>query len=228
MVSGIIVDGIVFLMILVNAFIGYKRGLVRVVFQICSTIIAIILVLFLYKPVTNYVIQNTEISKKIQNTLEEKLQEVFEKENVQTPEQGAQNETLGPILQVFIGDDLQHLVEDTTDHLIKNMAIQITHRIISILVFFALFTTIRLLLLLFRNAVDVIANLPVIHLLNASGGMIYGIIKSFLIIYTIFAIISLILPNISQTAFIQAIENAPIASKMFHHNVILNVIFKFL
>ncbi len=225
--SGIIVDIILFFIIAGNAVLGYKRGLARVIFNICSSIVAIILVLILYRPTTNYIIHNAKLAEKLETACEQKLEYLFEKENVETTEQLQQSNDMNSILKIFVGNDMGTLIEDTTDSVAQYLSTQISHKIISVLVFFILFAVIRLLLYTLRNYVELVANLPIIRVFNGSGGMIYGVIKGFLIIYTTFAVLSLILPIINHTIIIDAIQKAPIASKMFNHNIILNLIFKF-
>lgn len=226
--SGIIVDIILFFIIAGNAVLGYKRGLARVIFNICSSIVAIILVLILYRPTTNYIINHTKFSEKLETTFEEKLQYLFEKDNIENTEQLQENDDMYGILKVFIGDEMGDLVHETTDSMLEYLSIQVSHKIISVVVFFALFSIIRLVLYVLRNYVELVANLPIIRMFNGSGGMIYGVIKGFLLIYVIFAILSLILPIVGNTIIISAIQNAPIGSKMFEHNIILNLIFKFI
>lgn len=224
-VSGVIVDVILFCLLAGSAILGYRKGLAQVMFSICSTIVAIILVFILYGPVTNYIVHNTKVSQTLENSLEEKFEELFQKEEHELAEQWKEKDNISSILEIFVGDEVEHLVEDTKDTAIQYISAEITRKIVSVVVFFGLFTVIRLLLLFLKNYVDLLTSLPIIRTLNRSGGMIYGIIKGFLIIYMIFAIISLILPIIDNTVMITAIENAMIGSKMFHHNIILNIIF---
>lgn len=226
--AGIVVDIILFFIVAGNAAIGYRRGLVRVIFNICSTIIAIILVFILYKPTTNYVINNTQLAKKIEIAFEENLRYLFQTNQIETPQQLQENNNLMNALNVFIGDEMGNLIQDTTDSVVGYLSIQISHKIISVVVFFALFTIIRLALYVLRNYVELIGDLPIIRVFNGSGGMIYGIIKGFLLIYVLFAIISLILPIMENADLITVIQSAPIGSKMFNNNIILNLIFKFL
>jgi uncharacterized membrane protein required for colicin V production len=227
-ISGIIMDIILFFIIAGNAVIGYRRGLAKVVFNICSSIIAIILVLILYKPTTNYIINNTKIPEKLESVFEENLQYLFEKDNIEDSEQLQNSDSMNSILKVFIGDKISDVIQQTTNSITKYLSVQITHKVISILVFFILFAIIRLILYTVKNYVELVANLPIIRIFNGSGGMIYGIIKGFLIIYVIFAIISIIMPIINDTIIMTAIQNAPIGSKMFNNNIILKLIFKFL
>ncbi len=224
-ISGIIVDIILFFIIAGNATIGYRRGLTRVIFSICSSIIAIILVFILYKPTTNYIIQHTKASQKLESAFAENLQFLFEKDE---PEEIQNNHTINSMLKVFIGDEMGNLIEETTDSMVQYMSVQISHKIISVIVFFALFTIIRLLLYIIRNYIELVANLPIIRVVNGSGGMVYGVIRGFFIIYVTFALLSLIMPIVGNTIITTAIQKSLIGSKMFNHNIILNLIFKFL
>lgn len=227
-ISGIIVDIILFFIIAGNAVIGYRKGLARVVFNICSSIIAIILVLILYKPTTNYIINNTGTAQKLETIFAENLGHLFEKEELEENEPQQNSEDMNSILKVFVGDEIGDLINETKDSVVKYVSSQISRKVISVIVFFALFAIIRLLLYVIRSYVEMVANLPIIRIFNGSGGMIYGVLKGFLIIYILFAIILLIVPIISDTGLINFIQKAPIGSKMFNNNIILNLIFKFL
>lgn len=219
-ISGIIVDIILFFIIVGNAVLGYKRGLAKVIFNICSSIIAIILVFILYKPTTNYMINHTNISQKLESRFEENLQILFEKDKTEN--------TQNSILKVLIGDEMGNVIEEKTDNIVQFASSQISYKIITVIVFFVLFIVIRILLYVIRSYIELVANLPIIRVVNRSGGMIYGVIKGFLIIYITFAFLSLIIPIVGNTIIITAIQNASIGSKMFNNNILLNLIFKFL
>lgn len=69
----IFVDIIIILLIIGNALIGYKVGFTKVIVNILSSIIAIVLVFILYKPVTNFVYNNTELAQKIEGLITEEV-----------------------------------------------------------------------------------------------------------------------------------------------------------
>ena len=164
--AGIVVDIILFFIVAGNAAIGYRRGLARVVFNICSSFVAIILVFILYKPTTNFVINNTKLSQKMEMAFQENLQYLFRTNEKQTSEK---NNNLINALNVFIGDEMGNLIQDTTDSVVKYASVQISHKIISVVVFFALFAIIRLALYTLRNYVELIGDLPIIRVFNGSG-----------------------------------------------------------
>ncbi len=228
-ILGIIVDVILFLVIAGNAVAGYKMGLTRVVFNIFSSLIAIILVFILYKPISNYIYHNTKIGQNIEITIQEKLSGfLIEKTKEQNGAAMQKENTKNDTIDIFLGEEVGQMIETASGDLVASVSNEISYKIISGVVFLVLFAVIRLALYVLKNYADFLANLPFIRLINSSGGMIYGVIKGFLLVYVILAIISLMMPMISDTIVIQAINEAFIGSKMFKSNIILNVIFKFL
>lgn len=226
-VLGIIVDVIVLLIIVGNAAMYYKIGLTRVVFNVFSTIIAIILVFLLYKPVTNYIYVHTQMAQNLETTIKEKMEGFLPGGSSADINELANSEENG-LFKIFMGETSGEFIQNSANDIEIYVASNITYRIISILVYFALFTMIRIVLCILKDYADFLANLPFICIINSTGGMIYGVVKGFLIVYVLFAILSLMMPMISDTVVIKAIEEAWIGSKMFYHNIILNVIFKFL
>ena len=58
---GILVDIILIAIVLVSAILGYKKGIVKLGAKLFAGIIAIILTIVLYKPVTEIVMEKTLI-----------------------------------------------------------------------------------------------------------------------------------------------------------------------
>ena len=63
----IVFDLLVIGIIALCTFIGYKQGLVKAIIKILSFVIAIVIALILYKPVSNIIIKNTSIDDNIKN-----------------------------------------------------------------------------------------------------------------------------------------------------------------
>lgn len=227
---GIIVDVILFIIIAGNAVAGYKMGLAKVVFNILSTIVAIILVFILYRPVSNYVFNNTQMAQSLKSTLTENLGGflIQQETNENAVQQKEEANSMNDILNVFVGEDVNQMVQNTTEDIVANVSGEIAYKIVSAVVFLALFAIIRVLLYILKGYVDFLANLPFIRVINSSGGMVYGVVKGFLLVYVALAILSLMAPMISDTVVLQAVDQSWVTSKMFYHNILLNVIFKFL
>ena len=73
---GIMIDIILIAIVLLSAFLGYKKGLVKLGAKLFAGIIAIIITLIAYKPVSGLIINNTPIDEKIENVIMEKTENV--------------------------------------------------------------------------------------------------------------------------------------------------------
>ena len=68
-----LIDLILLVIIGLFTFIGYKKGLIKVAFGLVSFILAIVISVALYKPVSNFVINYTPLDDTIEAAVEERL-----------------------------------------------------------------------------------------------------------------------------------------------------------
>ena len=68
-----ILDLIIIAFIALFTFIGYKKGLIKVSFGLVSFILALIISVILYKPISNFIINYTSIDDTIESAVEERL-----------------------------------------------------------------------------------------------------------------------------------------------------------
>lgn len=221
--GGILADLVLISMIISNAFWGYRKGLVSVVFKILTFIISLIIVFVLYKPVSNSIMNNTQLDEKLSVAIEKNLTgTTLENGELLEPTNTNVSESVVELINEFVKEALQKSEENAVRYVSESLAIMM----IRVGTFLALFIVSRCLLLFIRFAAELIANLPIIKMFNKSGGLIYGIIRGFLTAYFILAIFSLISPVISDLGIIRAINDSMLASKLYNNNIILNIIFK--
>ena len=138
-----IIDLIVIGIIFLSTFLGYRKDLIGVAFKIASFIIAIIITLILFKPISNYIINNTEFAQTIENTIVQKLS-TAEIENGQIKQE---NSNLPEVIVNYINVGLQDTVNEAKDSIVKIVARNLAETIIDIIVIIGLFIITRLLLL---------------------------------------------------------------------------------
>lgn len=189
----------ILLIILISIFVGYKRGLVKVAFGLISFIIAIIISLLLYKPISNFITNYTPLPEKIEFQIESRLST----ENI---------------------NDSNNFVENYYNN-VKNSSISIiahnmTNSIINISSALIVFLLTRLLLLFLRFSTDLIAKLPLIKQINHIGGFMYGLLAGFVMIYLFFTIITILAPIINLSNFIRLINSSIIGNIMYNNNII--------
>ena len=209
-----LVDLIIIAIMALCIFLGYKRGLIGVAFKIVSFLIALVVTVILYIPVSNFVINNTQIDDSIKNAIVEKF---AEEKIVENKEESAMPNMI-----------VEYIDSYTTD--VKNVGIEVVAQNISVIlvklmVGLVLFLVVRIALIFVKAIISVVEKIPVLKQFNKAGGIIYGILEGLIIIYIILTIISVISPMISNTGILAAINSSFIGRFMYNHNVLLELIF---
>lgn len=201
---GYLLDLIIIIIIALITFLGYKKGLIKVAFKLVSFILAIFISIVLYRPISNYVINNTPLYNKIEETIEQRLSSSdISKEETEN----------------FLSNYYSVGKETAINIISENVAVTI----VNISVIFIVFILSRLVLGLFKFSGDLIAKLPLIKQINHLGGFIYGILKAFIIVYAFFAIISLLAPLVDLNSFIELINSSIISNIIYNNNLIFMI-----
>ena len=207
-------DLILIILMALCIFLGYKRGLIKVAVRLLGFIAALVIALILYTPISNYIIENTEVVPNLKNTIETKL---YTKEEKQQEIENAN-----------IVDNVSKYIEDYTEGIKENTASfaaqQIAVAIVRILTWIGLFIGTRVLMIFIKLFTDTISEIPVIKQFNKAGGTIYGILEGLVIAYAFFAVISLVKPMIGENAISKEIDNSLLCKIMYENNLILNII----
>lgn len=206
---GIVIDLIVLAIFIISVIMGYKKGLVNVIFNVFAFILALIITLILYRPITNLVINSTQLDEKITQTIIDKG----------TIKSDLSDETEN--FEAYIGN----YAIDTANNTIESLSQTIAQNVISIIVMLLLFVVSRIIVILLKFLFNSIAELPLIKQFNKAGGLIYGILRGVIIIYVILAIMFFIV-SVNNNAFITNMINSSIITKIIYaNNIIVNIIF---
>ena len=212
---GILLDILLIAILLISIVLGYKKGLINVAFNLCAFIIALIITLVLYKPITNFVIDNTEFDEKIESVIIEKGISNDEKN---TTEDGTLNK--------YIEEYVMKSVDNTKNEIVKSTATIIAEKTIGIVVMIALFIVIRILLIFAKAIINGIANLPIIKQFNELGGLLYGILRGLVIVYGILTIMFIVISMNNNGIIANSIDTSIISKILYENNIILNIVFK--
>lgn len=220
---GIIFDIIIIAIMALSIYLGYRKGLVKIAVKLCAFLIAIIVSLLFYKPVSNIIIENTELDEKIENTIIENGTKELEEKDIEEQEQNNKenDENLLENMQGYVDET----ITETQNELVKKAAKEISGRLINIIVMVGLFIITRLILILLVLISDLITNLPIIKQFNKLGGVLYGIIRGLLLIYTTLAIIFLIVSISANNNILSTIDSSILTQFMYENNILLNIIF---
>ena len=213
---GIFLDIILVLIILVNVYICYEKGLVKLAVGLIAVIASIILAVILYKPVSNMVIENTEIDEKIENTIIENFTTDENSENKEAEDNG---------FMKYIEKYVDDTINKTKNEIVVEAAGTIAVKVINIGVILGIFIIARIVLILLTFITDIITELPILKQFNAVGGLLYGVIKSLLIIYAILAIAFFIVYVTGNTTIAEAISSSFVTKFFYNNNLLLTILF---
>ena len=124
----------------------------------------------------------------------------------------------------YINESVENTIEDTKTNIVNKSAEKIAETAINVGTAIILFIIARIILLVITALTDILTDLPVIKQLDKTGGVLYGIIKALLIIFAVFALISLISPALEKTEIIKSINQSFIGSFLYNNNILLNIV----
>lgn len=222
--AGILVDLVIISILISNVFWGYRKGLVNLVTSLLAFIISLLIVFVLYKPVANLIMDKTQLDESLSQGIEDNLRGInyfTDEGNINSESNSAISETIEKTLSSFVEEALEKQVDNVVVYVSDNLAIMMI-RLGTMLI---LYMIARFLLIFVRFAFHLIANLPFIRLFNKTGGIIYGLLKGFIIIYAILAILAFIAPVVESLGIILAIEDSAIGSILYNNNLLIKFLF---
>lgn len=156
---GIVIDIILIGIVLLSTFLGYKKGLVKLGAKLFAGIIAIILTIIIYKPVSGIIINNTKIDEKIRDTIIQNTTSAIE-EKVDVP-----------------NEITNHVENNVLPEQAENLAKNIVYALTAVI----LFIVVKIVLSIVISLMDFVAKLPILKQFNEIGGVVYGLLRGALI-----------------------------------------------
>ena len=218
---GLLVDIIILIIMALCIFIGYKRGLIKCAINVLSFFVAIIVVILLTTPVTNLIINNTKIDDNIKETILDKL-DIGNLEDGQV-ELNENSSNLPEVVREYINNLMVEINSTATGDIAQALAENISVMIINVAVAIILFIGTKLVLVFIKVLADIIGKIPLLKQFNKAGGIIYGIAKGIVTIYLLLAVISIIVPLLSNTVITDAINQSMIGKAMYNNNILLKI-----
>lgn len=212
-----IVDLIVIVILALCILLGYKRGLTGSLIKIFSFFIALIVASVLFKPVSNIVVSSTQVDENIKTS----IVQIFEKEETK---ENNQEENSSPIVE-YISTEVEKATEEKKNEIVDSAATKLSINIINVLTFILLFIAARIALIFVKTLTNLITKLPLIKQCDKIGGVLYGILQGFVIIFIGFALITFISTIINNNLWIDAINKSYVGSVLYNNNILLKLIF---
>ncbi len=212
---GIIIDLIIVSILALSIYMGYRKGLVNMIFKIMTFFLSLIISFVIYIPVTNFIIDNTKIDDNISTFIADTFIDE-EKENVDTEKLNTSK-----VVEKYITS----YTDEIKNEGIQNVAKELSIIIVKVGVFLIIFAVARALLFFVKIFANIFTALPFIKECNKTGGFVYGIIRGFIIVWSILALISILIPVMNLNIIAEGIEKSLITKILYDYNVLLMVLF---
>lgn len=213
---GVITDLILIAIVMVFVIIGYVKGLTGSLIKLASFIVAVVLALILYKPLSNVVMQKTQIDEKIETAI---IQNFSKTEN--------QNEENMPTTLVeSINNKIEKETTDARNEIVEKTAKSTTLTIMRVGTAIAIYLAVRLVLFIVSVLAKGITQLPLLKEVDKTGGIAYGLVQGIVMVYVLLGIISLISVVWPNNPVVEAISKSYVGLILYNNNIILKLIFK--
>ncbi len=217
----IFVDIGIVAIVALSTFLGYKKGLIGVAFKIISFLIAIILAFVLCKPVSSYIMQQTIIDDKIEETIENALSN----KQVESPQEQSNTMGIPEVITDYIQKEITNATVQAQNQVATVVAKNVTATAINAISFIAIFIILKIVLLVLKLFSEQLANFPIIKQFNKLGGITYGVLRGFFIIYLLLGIVSFIAPMLAEKMILVTITNSYLGNVFYQHNLLLKLLF---
>ena len=213
---GIIVDLIIVGILVLCIFLGYKRGLTGSLLKIVTFLLALVIAFILFKPVSNFIINNTKLDENLESSIKSMFLEVEENDT---------SSNMPTAMTDYINKVIEDAADDAKTAVVETAARDVAISIINLGVVIVVYIIARIILIFVKGIASLITKLPVIKQFDKLGGIIFGLLKALVIIYVILAIISFVSTVITDSGVIDAINQSFIGKGMYNNNILLEIVF---
>lgn len=214
--------------IVFSALRGFHKGFLRVAYSLASLLITVVFVAVAVPAVRNLIMDHTVIAKQIEISSEKYIRKQID----QKLEDGTLTESLG-MPWLSIPDSLAGELSGGTKKAVKNVlesqgiyrkiAKAAADFCVSAIAFFLSLAVIQIILFMIGRKLDLFSRAPGVHLVNMILGFCAGVVKAFLVIWIVFALIrvSEILPV--SASLIEMIEEDAVLRGLYEQNLVLEL-----
>lgn len=205
--------------------LGLKKGLVKMVFSLASTIIAL-LVAMLFSPIVAGVMKNSE---GIVSFFDEKISAIidFAPEDAETEDAADQKSLVEslPLPKSIKETILEN--NNEANYLALNVGSfeayvcrQITNVIINAIAFIVTLLVAIIVLFILCNTLNVLAKLPILRQLNAAAGLAAGVAEGILLVWILFGILTMFATSAFGSSSLALIAENPVLDFLYKNNLV--------
>ena len=211
-----IIDIVLILVIVLSAFIGYKKGFVKVIVKLGTFLIALVLAFLLQSSVAKFIVEDIGFKNTISTTVQNKLSDYAKSKE-------DDKKTDIKMLEKTI-DEINSAAEENKAEVIQKWANNIADFILKGLSFIIIFFTVAIVMGILSLILNTVIKLPVLDTLNGVLGLGAAVILMAVRIMILLTIIYFVSPLEIIQPVINYINTSCITKLLYENNIIVNIL----
>lgn len=224
----------VLLVLAISAIVGYRRGLLRIVYSLVSWIIVLVFVSWATPYVNHYLLENTSIYERVTEHCEEVIRQTAD-EQVADGQQQAVGELaeLGMNLPESVLEGILEKTSDATDTFLEESGIYVqiaeglANFVIEGMTFLLVLVFAWIVVHLISRLLGIVSHIPIINGANRMLGLVVGVIYGVLLIWLVFYIVALGSTGEMAQVIISYIYENEFLTFLYENNLVLTMIMKY-
>ncbi|MCL2400201.1 MAG: CvpA family protein [Defluviitaleaceae bacterium] len=218
-----LLDIIIIGVLLLFMYMGYRRGLIRTVFNLVSFALAIILSVYLFPIVANW-LRGTALFTGLKDYI---IRTMGLEDAVQT--HSAELISTLPIPDIL----RRNLIENNNPNMFELLNVQTIEEYIAsyfaglainIISIILVFIAVRLILGLISGVLNIVGKLPIIKQFNHGGGLLLGILQGVIVVWVGLTIINLFFLDPTAPGLQVMLDESLVAGWFYENNPIMHMI----
>lgn len=205
--------------------LGLKKGLIKMVFSLVSTVAALLLAM-LFSPIVSGMLKSNEdivaffdekIGALVDFTKEEALQEA-ESEQTSLIDALPLPETFKAVLQE--NNTAEQYISMQAENFEQYVCRQITNMILNAIGFVVTLVIASIALAVLCNALNLLAKLPLLHQINKAAGLAAGAAEGILLVWILFAVLTMFAGSAFGRDAMEMIAENPLLDFLYKNNLV--------
>lgn len=224
-------DILLVVIILFAAIMGFRKGFMKSLLSLGSSILSLLLAVWLYSPIASF-LKTTFLNKELTGLIMQfvKPQLAGLNQSTLSVKEGYEQLGIPSMFYNWFTDGVSSpKVEESINAISKSISQGISGIILDLFAIVLLFVFIKILLLIIKGLIVAISRLPLIKQVDKSAGLILGTVNGFFISYLLMAIlffgVSFSNPEQDYIKWVKSdLKKSYIAKNMYKGNFIVNVL----
>lgn len=220
----------VLIFLAVMFYMGFKKGILRILLSFVSTILAFMLAMFLSSPIESFIKNNTSIYNSMKNKMtvyvEDYIEEGIDLSDIENQKKAIKKLELPSVIKDKLIDE--NISKDKTDLGVEKFSELIAGSLADILIQAAvviiLYLIIKIVFRVLISVLNIISRLPLIGELNKSLGGILGIVEGVLVLWVLCIALTALSGTDTGEQILSAISSNSFLNFIYSNNIIMKIL----